>query len=328
MCLSTAYTTKGIKLDTLGEYILANAPSWDLTKFFSILKPIFNARWFIYHSEIYFDRKDLIGNLIWGTTPSINLSGEDSINLLGDVCYTYNGKGKPKKLLYNYGTDPSDNIGNELLRRFRGIYEDVTGNPNYNETIEQVNYEFGAACCVLDGKDSAYDANIDKALSGLLTGSDYAGCLKTQGDTFALAKLLIHNPGTGIDDARVYGIDYDLYGSAGGNISAFADDDANFFPINSSDCKNYNYPMSFDYEADNIMILGYRNLWQFHYIDIPDPAKKSNIDIDFTMQYCCSYSELNIYQTVLLADGVTEAEIYSLDFDHEKREINIKAKLK
>jgi hypothetical protein len=37
---------------------------------------------------------------------------------------------------------------------------------------------------------------------------------------------------------------------------------------------------------------------------------------------------LNIYQTVLLADGVTEAEIYSLDFDHEKREINIKAKLK
>ena len=87
--------------------------------------------------------------------------------------------------------------------------------------------------------------------------------------------------------------------------------------------------MSFDHEADNVSGSGFRNLWQFHQIDAPDATKKSNIDIDFKLQYCCEYNTLEIYQTVLLKDGVTEAEIYSIDFDHsDKREILIKAKLK
>ena len=328
MCLATAYTTKGCDISSSSiAYIQANAPSWDLGKFISLLKVPFNSRWFIYHDTLYFERKDLIGELIWGSTPAIDLSGADEVNLLGDVCYTYNGQGKPRKLLFNYGTDPSDNIGNELLRRFRCIYED-TSNLNYNETLETNIYEFGATSCVLDGKDSAYDANIDKALSGILTGSSYGGCLKTQGDTFALAKLLIYDIGTGVEDARVYPLDYDLYGSAGANIQSMQDDDANFFPLSSSDCRNYNAPMSFDWEADNVLSSGFRNLWQFNEIDAPNAAKKSNIDIDFKLQYCCDYNTLDIYQTVLLKDGVTEAEIYSIDFDHEKREILIKAKLK
>lgn len=329
MCLATAYTTKGCKLDSSSiSYLQANEPSWDLGKFLSILKTPFNARWFIYHDTLYFERKDLIGELIWGTTPAIDLSGSDAINLLGDVCYTYNGQGKPRKLLYNYGTDPSDNIGNELLRRFRCIYEDTSGNKNYNETLETNLLDFGAVCCVLDGKDSAYDANIDKALSGILTSSNYAGCLKTQGDTFALAKLLIYDTGSAAEDARVYGVDYDLFGSAGADIKSMRDDDATYFPLNSSDCKNYNTPMSFDWEADNVLSSGFRNLWQFNYIDAPDSTKKSNIDIDFKLQYCCAYNTLDIFQTVLLQDGTTEAEIYSIDFDHDKREILIKAKLK
>ena len=328
LCLSTAYTTKGCQIDSSSiAYIQANQPSWDLFKFISILKTPFNSRWFIYHDTLYFERKDKIGQLIWGSTPAIDLSGSDAINLLGDVCYTYNGEGKPKKLLYNYGTDPSDNIGNELLRRFRGIYED-TSSLNYNETIETNLLEFGAASFVLDGKDGAYDVNIDNALAGILSGSSYVGCLKTQGDTFALAKLLIYDAGSDISDARVYGIDYDMYGSAGANIDAMTDDDANFFPLASSDCKYYNAPMSFDYQANDVSSSGFLNLWQFHEIDKPDPAKKTNIDIDLSLQYCCAYNSLDIFQTVLLQDGITEAEIYEIGFDHSKREIKIKATLK
>lgn len=330
LCLATAYTTKGVDLAGSSiSYIQANAPSWDLGKFLSLLKVPFNARWFIYHDTLYFERKDLIGELIWGSTPAIDLSGADAVNLLGDVCYTFNGQGKPRKLLYSYGTDPSDNIGNELLRRFNCIYEDSSGNLNYNETLETTVFEFGAVSCVLDGKDSAYDANIDKALSGLLMGTDYAGCMKTQGDTFSLAKLLLYDDAYDYEDCRVIGVTYDLYGSAGADITSMKDDDANFFPLSSADCKNYNTHMSFDHEADNVSGSGFRNLWQFHQIDAPDATKKSNIDIDFKLQYCCEYNTLDIYQTVLLKDGVTEAEIYSIDFDHsDKREILIKAKLK
>ena len=235
-------------------------------------------------------------------------------------------EGKPRILAYNYGTDPSDNIGNELLRRFRGIYQDVSGNVNYTETVEQNNYELGAVCCVLDGKDSAYDANIDKALAGTLLSTDYAGCLKTQGDTFALAKLIIWDNGTDMEDARVHYSAYDVYGPSGADIEAFGDDHANFTPISSSDCRNFNYQMSFDPDADNLS--GLRNLWQFHSIDVPDPAKRSNIDVDFTLQYCCRYNTLNLYQTIMLQDGISEAEIYELIFDYDKREIKIKAKIK
>lgn len=328
LAIATAYTKKGVDMTGAKGYIPSNQPSWTLDKMLSMLKPVFNARWFLYDNIIYFGRKDLIGESIWGTTPMIDLSGADADYLLGDVCYTYNGKGKPKKLIYNYGTDPSDNIGNELLRRFNGIYEDVSGNKNYNEIIETQILEFAPAASVLDGQDSAYDANIVKALSGVLIGTDYEGCLKTQGDTFALAKLLIWDNLSEIKDARLTRSLYDIYGSAGADISAFKNDDANFIPVNSSDCWNYNFPMSFDPDANDIGGNGFKNLWQFHSIDTPDAADRSGIDIDFTLQYCCSYNTLNIYQTVLLQDAVTEAEIYFVKFDHAKREIQIKAKLK
>jgi hypothetical protein len=329
MCLATAYTTKGVDMDGGKDYIPANQPSWDLGKFLSLLKTLFNARWFIYNDLLYFERKDLIGELIWGSTPALNLSGADAVNLLGDVCYTYNGEGKPKTIIFNYGTDPSDNIGNELLRRFRCIYNDSTGNANYTDKNETTLYEFGASSCVMDGKDSAYDENIANALAGTIPGTAYEGCLKTQGDTFALAKLLLYNQATPMNDARCDGSAYDVYGSVGADILSFSDDDANYILTQSSDCKNYNFPFSFDPDADNVSGSGFRNLWQFHLIDLPSPSKQTHLEIDFTLQYCCTYNSLNLFQTVVLKDGVTEAEIFEINFDHsDKREITIKAKLK
>ena len=331
-CLATGYTTKGVKVDTSRGYIPSNQPSWTLEKLVSILKDVFNARWFMKNgTELYFDRKDKIGTSLWGVGfYGLYMEvGSDGENLLGDICYTYNGQGKPKRLIYNYGTDPSDNIGNELLRRFRGTYEDPTTNANYHETIEKTMIELGAACCVLDGKDSLYDLNIVKALQGLTqTVNDYKGCLKTQGDTFALPKLLIWDSTSTLDDARVSGNDYTIYNSSGANLDAFKDDDAVSFPIDDADCKNYNYPFSFDPDAQDVSSSGYRNLWYFHQIDVPSPSKRSNIDVEFKLQYCCQYNSLELYMTILLPDTITEAEIYSLDFDHEKREITVKATLK
>lgn len=328
LCLLTAYTTKGVDMDGGRGYIPANMPSWALDEFLSILKTPFNSRWYIYGGSLYFERKDLIGELMYGVgVYAIDLSGADAENLLGDVCYTYNGEGKPKKIWIKYGTDPSDNIGNELLSRFNGIYEDSSGNGNYNATIEINNYQFGAVACVLDGQDGAYDVNIDNALGGVLTGSNYAGCLKTQGDTFALAKLVLFDVTSDMDDARVGGTMYDIYGSAGADLDAFADDDANFFPLTSGDCYNYNFCMSFDPDADNVSGSGFRNLWQFHSIDIPSNSKRTNISIDLTLQYCCSYNSLDLYQKILLADGITVAEIEDIKFNHQNREIQIKANL-
>jgi hypothetical protein len=327
-CLVSAFTKKGVDMDGGKDYIPANEVSWTLDKFLSILKQPFNARWFIKDSVVYFNRFDLIGESIWGTGNAVDFStGTDSSYLLGDVCYTFNGQGKPKRMTFKWGTDPSDNIGNELLSRFNGIYEDGSNNKNFNEIIEQNNYELGVAACVLDGQDGAYDVNIDKALSNTLTSSDYSGCLKTQGDTFALPKIVIYEPTSPIKDARVAGAEYDIYGEDGADIQAMKDDEPNFWPLLSSDCKNYNYPMSFDPDANNIGSNGFKNLWEYQSASIPSASKKSNIDVDFTLEYCCRFSSLNIYQKVMLKDGVQRAEIYSVDFDYQKREIKIKAKL-
>ena len=329
-CLSTAYTTKGIDMDGAKGYIPANQPSWTLDKLMSVLKVPFNARWFLKNgTDLYFERKDLIGGLLWGGgVNEIDFTDDDAQYLLGDVCYTYNGEGKPKRIMYNYGTDPTDNIGNELLRRFRGIHEDLTGNANYNETVEVTAFEFGAAACVLDGKDSAYDVNIVRALAGAVSFTGYGGCLKTQGDTYSLAKLIIWDAASTMEDARVMGNDYNIYGDAGADLLSFRDDDAVFFPLDNTDCKNYNYPFSFDPDAHNVSSSAWRNLWYFNQIDVPSASKQTNIDIEFNLQYCCKYNFLEIYQSVILQDGATEAEIYSIDFDHEKREIKVKAKLK
>lgn len=328
-CIVTAPTKKGVDMNGNKDYIPNNQPSWTGEKLLSLLKTPFNARWMIHDGVLWFHRKDLLGELIWGTSVShINLAGEDAPYLLGEVCYKYNGKGKPKRLLYRYGPDSCDNIGNELKSRFDGEYIDTSGNKNFNETIESNLFEFGAVACILDGQDSAYDHAVDKSLAGLLTNSDYAGCMKTQGDTFTLAKMVIYNPVTPIEDARVWGIPYDIFGSSGADIGSFKDDKPDFLTLSSSDCWNYNWAFSFDPDANDISSNGFKNLWQFHEIDSPQATTKSNINIEFTLQFCCRYNTLNLFQTVILADGVTEAEIDSVKFNYNKREIEIIAHLK
>ena len=326
-CLMTAYTKKGVDMDGGKDYIPNNQPSWTLVQLLSKLKTIFNSRWQIYQDIIYFGRKDEISALIYGSTPIIDLSGGDADYLLDSVCYTFNGKGKPKNIILKYGMDAADKIGNELLSRYNGFYEDQSGEKNYNETLEVNALEFGASSFVMDGQDSAHDAAFGLALAGVISGTSYEGCLKIMSDTFMLPKLLIWNKDTSISDARCYYTDYDFYGSSGADIDSFKDDDPNFLSINSSDCHNYNWAFSFDPDADNIGGSGFRNLWQFHEIDKPDSVKKDNIDISFKLELCCRYSGLDLFQRVLLQDGSTEAEIKEVDFDRGKMEINVKCRL-
>ena len=330
LCLLTAYTTKGVDMDGGKDYITLNQPSWTLDALLSKVKPFFNARWYLSSDDnLFFERKDRIGELIWGSGNAIDLSGDDATNLLGDVCYKWNGKGKPQRIFYSYGIDASDNIGNELRKRFNGEYLDTSGNPNYNESIEENQIEFGAVACILDGQDSAYDENVANALAGAVSGTDYEGCIKTQGDTLALAKLVVWDSLTDIEDARISGVSYDIYGSVGADIKAFQNDDANFILVTSGDCSNYNFQMSFDPDADDIAGggTGFRNLWRFHSIDANNDSDLTNVGFEFTLQFCCAYNTLDLYQKVLFKDGVTRGEIDSVDFDFGKREIIIKGNL-
>jgi hypothetical protein len=326
----SAYTTKGVKMSTAKGFIPANQPSWTLTAFFKTLVPVFNSRWYISEQgEAYFDRKDRIGETIWGTTPAIDLSGSDADYMLSSVCYSWNGKGKPYRIYNKYGLDATDAIGNELIKRFNGEYLD-SSSPNYTDTIEFTSTDYGAASFVLDGKDSPWDINLVKSVANQLlvwhgNGDDWKHCLKSMTDTLQLAKLIIYDPASDLEDARAIKAPYVDYLT----IPALDDDDPSDISgtiINPADCYYYNHPMSHDPDASTIN----DNLWsEFHSIDAPDPAKKDVIQFEVILDYCNeTYNTLDIFQTVVMPNGTDEGEIESVEFDHGRRQIKLTGNLK
>ena len=318
--LLTAYTTKGVKDSSTKDYIINNRPSWTLFDLMSKLKIPFNGRFFFKNNlDLHFARKDLIGVQLWGATPTVDVSdtGADNTNLLGNVCYQWNGDGKPSRINMKYSADMSDNIGNELLSRFNGEYLSPA-NPNYNTPVEKITPDFGAQSFVLDGKDTVWDANLVNAIGPMLAGFNYDGVLKTQGDTLQLAKLIIWD-GISMTDSRPFSDAWIPYLA----LPAFADDDGGFFPVSASDLFNYNFPYSFDPDAD---LISSGNLWQFHSIDIPSASKKTNISFEYKLQMCCAYMSLELYMSTQF--NTDEGEINYIEYDFARREILIKGNLK
>jgi hypothetical protein len=318
-CLLTAYTNKGVKVTSTQDYIVGNRPSWTLDAFLSKLKTFWNARWFIKGTEVYFERKDLIGQLLWGSTPAIDFTASlDKDQLIGNVCYEWNGEGKLRRLNMNYATDPTDTIGNEMLKRFNGEYLETSPNLNFKESREVTALEFGAPAFVMDGQDSLYDANVVNSMGAVLSSLQLEGVLKTQADTIGLAKILIHATASGNTDARTYSMPYSSYNS----LPEFADDSGPFFPITLSDLKNYNPQMSFSPDADAVQ----QNLWEYWQIEVPSNSKKTNITFNFKLNYCCRYNSLDLYQSVLFENG-DSGEINFIEFNFANREITVKGNL-
>jgi hypothetical protein len=318
-CLLTAYTNKGVKVTSTQDYIVGNRPSWTLDAFLSKLKTFWNARWFIKGTEVYFERKDLIGQLLWGSTPAIDFTASlDKDQLIGNVCYEWNGEGKLRRLNMNYATDPTDAIGNEMLKRFNGEYLETSPNLNFKESREVTALEFGAPAFVMDGQDSLYDANVVNSMGAVLSSLQLEGVLKTQADTIGLAKILIHATASGNTDARTYSMPYSSYNS----LPEFADDSGPFFPITLSDLKNYNPQMSFSPGADAVQ----QNLWEYWQIEVPSNSKKTNISFNFKLNYCCRYNSLELYQSVLFENG-DSGEINNIEFNFANREITVKGNL-
>ena len=317
-CYLTAYTTKGVDMTGAKDFLTTNAPSHTLDIFLSEIKQNWNARWYIHNSNLYINRKDLIGDDIWGSTPTLDFTGTDKQYLLGSVCFSWNGEGKLRRLNMDYSIDASDNSGNEMRKRFRGEWLDPSTNLNYKESREVNILPQGVGQFVLDGQDVPYDSIILNAVGATLSGFNFKGCLKTQGDTLALAKVLIYDPTTDIDDARVQGDDYLSYIA----LSSFQDDQNASFSISPVYCKFYNNAMSFDPDADSIE----GNLWQYWEIEKADPSKKTNIAFEFKIEYCCAFNALGLYQKVKMKNGWI-GEIDFIEYDYANREILIKGNI-
>lgn len=315
----TAYAKRGVPINGTQSYIYANRPSETLTVFLGQIKKLWNARWFIYANKVYFHRKDLIGNLIWGATPALDFTGADAKKIITGTCFNWNGEGKTKRIYITYGKDATDAVGNETLNRYNGEYIEPSTNPNYTEAVEVQNNGFGSATFVDDANDRLYDDQISNVVAGNLA---QPATLKITADTLAIGKILIYDNATSFNNAKTLSWDYADYA----NLTDFQSDDVPI-PI------GYvypNYPMSFSPEQNSIPApnpaSNNRNLWQYHTIDVPSPSKKRNIAFEVKLQYCCEFSTLNLYQKVVMKNGDI-GEINSVTFDHYERTITIKGNL-
>jgi hypothetical protein len=318
----TSFTKQGVPVNGTQSYIPNNQPSQTLTAFLSQIKEVWNARWFIHNNKVFFHRKDLIGDLIWGTTPVLDFTGDDAKKLIQGVCFTWNGEGKIKRIYMAYEKDAIDAVGNESLSRFNGEFIEPSTNPNYTEPVEVRIESVGSTSFVFDGVDPYYD---DIYASTLIPTSQYVRALKTTTDTNNLAKIIVYDPASPIQDARANAWPWNDYSS----LPEFQDDGAQTFPPISTYYYS-NSPMSFAPNQNFNPALGAAanngNLWQYHEIDVPSPSKKTNIAFEFTLQYCCEFSALNLYQKVVMKNGDI-GEINSVEFDHFNRTINVKGNL-
>lgn len=296
------------------RYLLDNAPNMNLFQLKSKLKDVFNARWYIKNSTLYFNRKDLLGNIMYGVGVfTIDLTNdEDYKELIGDVCYEWNGEGKPNLLYVKYGSDSTDVGANGYVARFDGE-QLISGNPNYTATIERALLDFGRQQYVLDGRDTIWDANVNQAVGSTID----AGVLKMDRDTPSLYKLIIYDTASPLDDAMAVGISYDSPFATNG--SYYNGDEGAFFPISFSALRAMNYPMWINPDAHLLA----PNLWEFHQIDLPNPSKKTNIGFTMVMNYCCKYSTLDLFMKVKFKDG-SLGEILQLTFNNEAQTITIK----
>lgn len=325
----TAFTRKGFHATNTRRYIQANAPNWTLRKLYRELSQVFNARYFLKGSTWYFNRKDLIGTDLWGVTPVIDLTTlPDSQRLIDKVCFNYNGEGKVSRLFMTYAADSTDKEGDTAISRFNGEFTDFSS-PNYREYKKKEFLEFGAQTYTYDGIDSWYDSAIrDYTIGNGFV--DYMGVLKLSSDIARLGKLIVYDGSSDYQFAEAIGNTYNTF-----DTSEWPDDDGDvYYPpptlagllssgLIPNDFQVKNYPM-FLSPAQNAL---YPNLWRFHEIDMPDPARKDNITFNFKINFCCDYLSLDMYQTVQLnANDV--GEINYVKIDRKNNVIELRGNLK
>lgn len=328
LTLLTAYVRKGYHYTNTKRYIPDNAPLCTLRKLYKELGLVFNSRYFLKDSTFYFDRRDQIGNTLWGGGYAIDLTNPDHAEKVIDkVCFNYNGKSKISRLYCEYAADGTDKEGDRARRRFNGEGTDFSS-PNYKRFKEKVMLEFGAQLYSYDGIDSVYDSAIRDYTIG--NGyQDYMGILKLSSDIARLGKLIVWDPASGMQNGEAIGQPYNSF-----NTSEWSDDDGPvFYPPPSlgglisaglvpNDFQVKNYPMFFSPLQNAI----YPNLWEFHAIDMPTPGSKENISFNFKLNYCCEFLSLDMYQKVLL-NANDEGEINYVKIDKKNFLIEVRGNL-
>lgn len=208
-------------------YIQDNRPLHTLDTFLDELKGLYNAEWRIKtitkngrtEPYLFFQRKDYYTGAQSGYIYDFSENSADRTKLLKGICYEWNERKTPAYVEGIYEADALDSCANEAKNQMNGFvsFGNVDANPTFEGKMDK-KVAFGATKFRLDGASTDYIFDALQVIinSQLLTGfmlgfakdiiyppvhdyADYALLLKDE--TCTLPKVLIWEPGSGVDNA-------------------------------------------------------------------------------------------------------------------------------
>jgi len=290
-------------------YSQANRPTHKMSSWLDTIAKDFNAHWWIFQNQLYFERKDYYLNLPPIYDAVANASTGD---ILEGVCFTYNEGKLNAAIKINCEIDPLDDVGNEARLAYVRYEEFTPPSPNLEGILEK-SLSYAPARFVNDPIaeavfTSARVTGLPFVLLLVPNLNQYNRALLMAKDTAASPKMLIWD-GKNIEEAYV------KYYGGSGNFIGYPNMPAhvskNFLPTSLQTYTSvYNEPNMYD---------------NFHVIDDPYLNPFRFWDATLTVRMSCALAQsLNVNSTVRLMTpygAIVNARINTITANFGSREI-------
>lgn len=276
----------------------------------NVLKPTFNANFWVIGNNLIFERKDYFqGVSTWIDAEQLYNEGRIIDN---KICFSWQDRERWAFGRYEYQPDAQDYIGNEAKPRFDEIVDfNNPYSPSQSGQLE-VQIPFSPARFRDDQIDVdiySYFANVFGGIVDFFFGGVFSSTqdyLLLSQDTAFNYKLLIWDRTSGIAFAKIKRFYPDLF--TGGNVNGI------------SPLYRFNYPFWFkENRANNLYSL-------FHFIDDPRNPLTQQFDFNFEFEFSCDeFASFDFSKSIRMIKGgnVAFGIVKDLKVDFAKRIISV-----
>lgn len=276
----------------------------------NVLKPTFNANFWVIGNNLIFERKDYFqGVSTWIDAEQLYNEGRIIDN---KICFSWQDRERWAFGRYEYQPDAQDYVGNEAKPRFDDIVDfNNPYSPSQSGQLE-VQIPFSPARFRDDQIDVdiySYFANVFGGIVDFFFGGVFSSTqdyLLLSQDTAFNYKLLIWDRTSGIAFAKIKRFYPDLF--TGGNVNGI------------SPLYRFNYPFWFkENRANNLYSL-------FHFIDDPRNPLTQQFDFNFEFEFSCDeFASFDFSKSIRMIKGgnVAFGIVKDLKVDFAKRIISV-----
>lgn len=285
---------KGTPENNPVPFIGDNEPLLTLDMLFDKIKPLFAADYVLTNGVLKFDRRDKLSN----NNIAFDFTAKDKSKLLGGVCYSWNGDGKPAFDNITYAKDAIDFVGNESADRYNDI---IDYNVPYNKAFKgerDITFEFGAC----RHRDDGIERDV---LSAYKNFPFVSSAIANHNNVIIMAQQYCSNPKILIWDGELKAGRVKRYNIPAGYIDAYKDSNE------ATPVQLYNYPFFVDADFNSLQA----NLWEYLQLDDPRSGQIKHIAYELSFEYeCGDVSKLDLFNAVTVELGRGTIDSWEIDF--------------